>query len=202
MNNAIENKNGNGNGCEAYANTDAAGRANFANDLEKEREELEWNSVFNISVNEDLEKHYRLIDILCKTVIALFGTSAFTTYFVDLGDAYKICGLIVAAISVLMLSVDFAGLRERAKSQRYRYSKAYTAVKQAKNKREMDSARRLIDDISNDDLNSSEICDALAANATIDRLGRDCSFKAKVGWFKRLTRFILPWGRPKYGQRD
>ena len=206
MNDEIENKLGNGNGCEAYANTDASGRSDYSNDLEKERGDLKWLSMFNIVVNEDLERHYRLIDIVCKSIVAVFGTSSFVTFFVtpegDLGNAYKFCGLIVAVISILMLAIDFGSLRNCAKLQRNRYSKAYTAVLQAKSKKEMDSARRLIDDISSDDLPSNEMCDALAVNIAIDRLGKDSSYKASINGFERLTRFILPWGRPKYGHRD
>lgn len=206
MNDEVENKNGDGDGSEARTNTDASGRSNSTNDLEQERDDLKWAAMFNIAVNEDLERHYRLVDVVCKSIVAVFGTTSFATFFVtpegEFGNAYKFCGLIVAIISILMLAIDFGNLRNCAKLQRNRYSKAYTAVLQAKSKKEMDSARRLMDDISNDDLPSNEMCDAIAVNIAIDRLGKDSSYKAKVNWFGRLTRFILPWGRPKYGHRD
>lgn len=206
MSDEIENKIGNGDGGEARADTNASGRAVDSGDLEKERDNLKWLSMFNIVINEDLERHYRFLDIACKSIVAVFGTSSFVTFFVPLegglGNAYKFCGLAVAVISILMLTIDFGSLRNRAKLQRNRYSRAYTAVLQAKSKRDIGSARRLIDDISSDDLPSNEMCDALAVNIAIDRLGKDSSYKASINWFERLTRFILPWGRPKYGHRD
>lgn len=196
----MSNENRNGNRCETRANTSTS-RSAASDELEKERLDLEWHSLFNVAIYEDLEHYYGLVDAFFKIAIASYGTSSFLTIFVDFGESYivyKVCGLLVALLSVVMLVVDYGGLRVQAKNQRIKYSKAYSDAKLASSKRDLDEIRRSIEDIACGDMHSSDICDALAMNATIDRMGRDPTYKVDIGWFKRLTRHILPWGRPKY----
>ena len=169
--------------------------------VELERRSLEWIAMFNIALNEDLEKHYARIDVVIKVAVALFGTYSFVTLFVDAGCVYKMCGLLVAILSIVTLVVDFDAKRVSAKIQRNKYSEAFTDAKMATSVSELGRVRRCLCEIACDDLPTGEICDALAKNCAIDRLGLDATYKAKVNSFVRLTRYIFPWGKPKYGHR-
>lgn len=188
---------------QATSHTDAAANKR-SKDLswdkfESEKLEFQFTVVFNIALNEDLERHYCLLDTLCKVSIAVFGTYSFASLFIQTGRFYKACSLLIAVVSIVMLVVDFAEKRVKAKNQRNRYSKILTEAKSAKCDDDLDRVRRDADEISCDDLPTGEICDALALNIAIDRMGRDPTYKAEVGWFKRVTRHCWPWGRPKYG---
>lgn len=167
--------------------------------LEKSRTDVEWVAQFNLALNEDLERYYGHCDSLCKMAVSLFGTYAFASLFIDKSVFYSACGLAVTFISMMMLVVDFNDKKIRAKNQRNRYNAAVTAIKMADGVKDIDSVAVSLSDIAKDDLPTGEICDAIAVNTAIDRMGLDSAYKAKVNWFKRLTRYVLPWGRPKYG---
>ena len=169
--------------------------------LERERRELEWAAMFNISLYEDLEKHYARLDTVFKVAIALFGTYSFVTLFVDAGLIYKACGALVAVMSIVTLVVDFNEKRVRAKNQRIKYSEILTDSKFAKSLNVLEQLHHKIDKIAEDDLPTNDVCDSLAANLSIDRLGLDPSYKAKINSFVRLTRYVFPWGKTEHGHR-
>ena len=169
--------------------------------LERERRELEWTAMFNISLYEDLEKHYARLDTVFKVAIALFGTYSFVTLFVDVGLVYKVCGALVAVMSIVTLVVDFNEKRVRAKNQRIKYSEMLTESKLAKSLNVLEQLHHKIDKIAEDDLPTNDVCDSLAANLSIDRLGLDPSYKAKINSFVRLTRYVFPWGKTEHGHR-
>ena len=167
--------------------------------LEERKSALEWVARFNILLNEDMERHYGFCDAFCKIVVALFGTYAFASLFIDKSVLYSVCGVVVTALSILMLVVDFKDKQVRAKSQRNRYYVALSSIGTIRDCADAESVNTLLSEIAKDDLPTGAICDALAVNAAIDQMGRDVTYKAKVGAFKRATRYVLPWGKPEYG---
>ena len=173
-------------------------KASDVKSIEELKSDLEWKLRFNIAVNEDAERYYGFWDTAFKVIVALFGTYAFATIFIDKNVVYSVCALFVTAISLFTLVDDLKDKQVKARSQRNRYCSALTSVMQAKNQSDTDAAVALIDKIEMDDISSTAICDALAANVAVDQMGLDPSYRVEIGWFKRLTRFILPWGRPKY----
>lgn len=183
--------------CEATANSSSSD----VDKLKKAKDNLEWVARFNISLNEDMERHYGFCDAMCKIAVAMFGTYAFASLFIGKSIAYSVCGVVVTALSILTLVVDFKDKQVRAKSQRNRYSSALASVESVKDESDCKALNELLFEIGKDDLPSGTICDALAVNAAIDQMGRDVTYKANVGTFKRITRYIIPWGVPKYGHR-
>ena len=78
----MNNENRNGNRCETRANTSAS-RSTASDELEEERLDIEWHSLFNVAIYEDLEHYYGLVDAFFKIAISSYGTSSFLTIFVD-----------------------------------------------------------------------------------------------------------------------
>ena len=169
--------------------------------LKKDRMDLLWVVHFNISLFEDSERYYGFCDSVCRLVTALFGTYAFASLFIDRSIAYSVCGLITAFFSVFSLVVDFKDKQTKSKMQRNRYYNVLAEIESAANDIELMHARKKLSEIAKDDVPTGPVCDALATNAAIDKMGLDVTYKAKVGWFKRLTRFVLPWDKPEYGHR-
>lgn len=183
--------------CEATANSSSSD----VDKLKKAKDNLEWVARFNISLNENMERHYGFCDAMCKIAVAMFGTYAFASLFIGKSVAYSVCGVVVTALSILTLVVDFKDKQIRAKSQRNRYCSALASVESVKDENDYKALNALLFEIGKDNLPSGTICDALAINAAIDQMGRDVTYKANVGTFKRITRYIIPWGAPKYGHR-
>ena len=186
-----------GSGCESAANQTPSD----VDKLKNAKDNLEWIARFNISLNEDMERHYGFCDALCKIAVAMFGTYTFASLFIGKSVVYSVCGVIVTALSILTLVVDFKDKQVRAKSQRNRYYSVLSSVDSINDESGCKAANTLLREIGKDDLPSGTICDALAVNAAIDQMGRDVTYKANVGAFKRMTRYIVPWGVPKYGHR-
>ena len=183
--------------CEATANQNSSD----VDKLKNKKDDLEWVARFNVLLNEDMERHYGFCDALCKIAVAMFGTYTFASLFIGKSVVYSVCGVIVTALSILTLVVDFKDKQVRAKSQRNRYYSALASVESVKDESDYKALNELLFEIGKDDLPSGTICDALAVNAAIDQMGRDVTYKADVGAFKRITRYIIPWGVPKYGHR-
>ena len=183
--------------CEGTAVQEAAD----VKSIEETKSDLEWKVRFNIAVNEDAERYYGFWDTVFKVVVALFGTYAFATIFIDKNVVYSVCALFVTAISLFTLVDDLKDKQIKARSQRNRYCSALTSVIQAKDQSDVNAAMALIDKIEMDDISSTDICDALAANVAIDQMGLDSTYRVEIGWFKWITRYILPWKRPKYRNR-
>lgn len=179
-------------GSEAAANQEAA------SSLEEKRGDLEWIVQFNIALNEDVKRYYGFWNSIFKFAVLVFGSYSFASLFVGASMAYSIVAVVVSAISAGQLVFDFKDRQVRAKIQHERYSKALTALKSAKDADELGLVQAKIDDIGYDDIDTSDICDALAVNVAIDRMGLEPTSKVHVGGFKRLTRYVIPWGRPDY----
>lgn len=170
-------------------------------ELTERKTDLEWTARYNILLNEDMERYYGLCDTFCKIVVALFGTYAFASLFINKSVVYSACGVLVTALSILMLVIDFKDKQVRARSQRSRYYEALSSVNSIKNDADADAVDVLLSKIAGDDLPAWPVCEALAVNNAIDQMGRDVTYKAEVGALKRMTRYIIPWGKPKYGHR-
>jgi hypothetical protein len=183
--------------CEATANSSSSD----VDKLKNKKDNLEWVARYNVLLNEDMERHYGFCDAMCKIAVAMFGTYAFASLFIGKSIAYSVCGVVVTALSILTLVVDFKEKQVRAKSQRNRYCSALASVESVKDESDCKALNELLFEIGKDDLPSGTICDALAVNAAIDQMGRDVTYKADVGTFRRITRYIIPWGAPKYGHR-
>lgn len=169
--------------------------------LEKEKVSTEWEIQFNIALYEDVEIYYGKWDTVTRVVVALYGTSAFGALFVENGEKsvwLSCCGLIVALLSVASLVIRFGDKSGNAKRQRMKYDELLNVVRSVKTQTSLDKVKESLVKLTEYDLPTGAICDALATNVAIDRMKKDQSHKVKVNWFKRITRYIIPWGRPDY----
>lgn len=184
--------------CDSNAGSKAAANQEAASSLEEKRDDMKWVVQFNIALNEDAKRYYGFWNSVFKFAVLVFGSYSFASLFVGASMAYSIVAVIVSAISAGQLVFDFRDRQVRAKIQHERYSKALTALDSAKNINELELVQAKIDDIGCDDIDTSDICDAMAVNVAIDRMGLDPTRKVSIGCFKRLTRYIIPWARPEY----
>lgn len=166
--------------------------------LESRRDELEWNARYNSAVCDEYAGFYSLCDKASTFVVAVFGTYTFVTFFVGMNRVYAAISIAVSFISVASLIFRFSDKCASEIARRALYDSLITEINQAKNVSQLDGIERRLVDASSGEPKRLEIVRAVAYNEAAGQMGCDEKYNVEIGWFKMLTRFIIPWKRPSY----
>lgn len=166
--------------------------------LEEKRVELEWYARYNSAVCDDCAGFYSFCDKACSSIVALFGTYTFVSVFIGLNYIYAAIAIFVSAVSVISMNVGFGAKSFEESSRRLRYDKFIAEIKQAKDIDQLESIEKSLVDVGVDEPKRLEMVRAVAYNEAAGQMGCDERYNVEIGWFKRITRFVIPWKRPSY----
>lgn len=166
--------------------------------LEKKRRDIEWNIRYNSAVCDEYSGFYSFCDKVCTFIVALFGTYTFMTFFIGMNRVYAVVSLVVSVITVSSLVFRFSEKSVSESNRRFLYDGLLAKVKVAKKISQLEDIERRLVEVSVGEPKRLEIVRAVAYNEAAGQMGCDEKYNVDVGWFKRLTRFVIPWERPSY----
>lgn len=166
--------------------------------LETKRRELEWNARYNSAVCDDCSGFYSFCDKACSSIVALFGTYTFVSVFIGINYIYAVISVLVSAVSIVSLTSGFGAKSFEESSRRLMYDRLVKEISQAKTFAQLEDIEEKLVDASIGEPKRPEIVRAGAYNEAAGQMGCDERYNVEIGWFKWITRFVIPWGRPSY----
>lgn len=161
--------------------------------LQEKIEALKFKCLFNIALCEDGASHYRKLDVFKDVVTVVFGLGAVAQIFSSFPVVYSVVGFSVAVLGIVGVVVGFSRRLSEELSRKGKYESVRNGLDLVRDECGYADCLNAYADAEKGEARSNSVCDAVCFNIAVDQMGRDPSYKRKVGWLRYYTRHFIPW---------